>query len=362
MIKLFDMINENNTYPTHGINTKKKKPYMKILVIAVGIVLVLCLGTSLYCTACARTLPEGQSVEVTIDEGSSSWVIADKMAKAGVVDNTFVFRLTVTEMGADSSLKAGTYIFEGGKSVRDYVQILCDGPDATSPKVVVHEGMRLSKIAEAVDATTKGRVSSQDFINAASDASKYANDYDFLSELGTNSLEGFLFPKTYAVSSKDSAEDIVRKMLDSFREETKDLNWDYPKSCNLTMWEAVTLASIVEKESAEGMHGKVASVFYNRLNGGMHVNSDATTAYEVGHDPTPEEIHSNSPYSTYTNYGLPPTAICSPGIDALRAVCWPEQTNYLFFVFKTNEKGELEYRFSETFEEHQQAIIDLGLV
>lgn len=356
------MIQKNTTYPIHGTYEKKKKPFMKILVIAVAVVLLICLGTSLYCSACARTLPEGQSVEVTIDEGSSTIVIADKMAKSGVVDNPFVFRLTVTEMGADSSLKAGTYIFEGGKSVRDYVQILCDGPDSTSPKIVVHEGMRLSKIAEAVNSATRGRISASDFIDETSNASKYANDYDFLKEVGTASLEGFLYPKTYAVSSKDSVEDIVRKMLDQFKEEIKDLDFSYPKSCNLSLWEAVTLASIVEKESAEGMHGKVASVFYNRLNGGMHVNSDATTAYEVGHDPTPEEIHSNSPYSTYTNYGLPPTAICSPGIDALRAVCWPEQTNYLFFVFKTNEKGELEYRFSENFDEHQQAIIDLGLV
>lgn len=94
----------------------------------------------------------------------------------------------------------------------------------------------------------------------------------------------------------------------------------------------------------------------------MHINSDATTAYEVGHDPSPEELHSQSAYSTYTNYGLPPTPICSPGIEALRAVCFPEQTSYLYFVFKNDENGELQYRFSETFEEHQQAIIDLGLV
>lgn len=122
------------------------------------------------------------------------------------------------------------------------------------------------------------------------------------------------------------------------------------------------MASIVEKESADGVRDKVASVFYNRLSSGMHINSDATTAYEVGHDPSPEEIHAQSAYSTYTNYGLPPTPICSPGIEALRAVCYPAKTDYLFFVFKTDENGELQYRFSNTFEEHQQAIVDLGLV
>ena len=284
------------------------------------------------------------------------------MSKAGVVENPAVFTATVTEMGAEASLQAGTYIFEGGKTVREYVEILCEGPDKYSPKIVVHEGMRLTKIADAVQDATKSRIKAQDFINAASDASVYASDYEFLNDVGNNTLEGFLYPKTYAVSSTDSVSDIIKKMLDQFKEETKDLNVDYPKSKNLTLWEAVTLASIVEKESAQGVQGKVASVFYNRLSSGMHINSDATTAYEVGHDPTPEELHSQSPYSTYTNYGLPPTPICSPGIEALRAVCFPEETNYLYFVFKTDDNGELQYRFSVTFEEHQQAIIDLGLV
>ena len=90
----------------------------------------------------------------------------------------------------------------------------------------------------------------------------------------------------------------------------------------------------------------------------MYLNSDATTAYEVGHDPTPEEIHRDSPYSTYTNYGLPPTPICSPGLDSLNAVAHPNQTNYLYFYFKTDDNGQTHYYFSENFEEHQNAIID----
>lgn len=157
------------------------------------------------------------------------------MSKAGVVENPAVFTATVTEMGAEASLQAGTYIFEGGKTVREYVEILCEGPDKYSPKIVVHEGMRLTKIADAVQEATKSRIKAQDFINAASDASVYASDYEFLSDVGNNSLEGFLYPKTYAVSSTDSVGDIVRKMLDQFKEETKDLNLDYPKSKNLTL-------------------------------------------------------------------------------------------------------------------------------
>lgn len=284
------------------------------------------------------------------------------MQSAGVVDNPAVFTATVTEMGAEASLKPGTYIFEGGKSVRDYVQMLCDGPDAYAPKVVVTEGMRLKDIASAVENTTQGRIKAQDFIDATSDASVYAKDYDFLKTAGNNHLEGFLFPKTYSVSSSDSVSDIVKKMLDQFGKETKDLDLSYPNSHNLSFYDMLILASIVEKESASGTEKKVASVFYNRISSGMHINSDATTAYELGRNPTAEEVHANTPYSTYTNYGLPPTPICSPSLEIIEAVCHPDNTNYLFFAFNKNADGEMEYRFSENFDDHQQALIDLGIV
>lgn len=342
------------------MHKRTKKPLILIL-ISCGIIAALIVAIFFIVPGCSKTLPEGQTAEVTIEEGSSTWTIADKMSKAGVVENPAVFTATVTEMGAEASLKAGTYIFEGGKSVREYVEILCEGPDKYSPKLVVSEGMTLAKIAEVVEKATNSRIKADEFKQVAGDASVYANDYDFLNIVGHNSLEGFLFPKTYAVTSKDTATDIVRKMLDQFVSETKDLNLDYPKSQNLNLWEAVTLASIVEKESADGVRDKVAGVFYNRLRIGMYLNSDATTAYEVGHDPSSAEVHAHTPYSTYTNYGLPPTAICSPGIEAIRAVCFPEESNNLYFVFKTDENGELQYRFSATYEEHQQAIRELGL-
>ncbi len=284
------------------------------------------------------------------------------MQRAGVVDNPAVFTATVAEMGAEASLKPGTYIFEGGKSVREYVQILCDGPDAYGPKVVVTEGMRLRDIAKAVEDTTKKRITENDFINATSDASVYASDFEFLKEADTNSLEGFLFPKTYSVSSKDSVTDIVYQMLNQFKKETQNLDLSYPSSQNLSFYDMLILSSIVEKEAADGTASKVASVFYNRISSGMYINSDATSAYELGHNPTAEEVHANTPYSTYANFGLPPTPICSPSLEIMEAVCNPEKTSYLFFVFKQNDQGQLEYRFSETFEEHQQAIVDLGLV
>ena len=110
------------------------------------------------------------------------------------------------------------------------------------------------------------------------------------------------------------------------------------------------LASIVEKESSgdDGIRAQVASVFYNRL-GNMgdpnygFLQSDATTAYEVGRDPTAEDVATDAPYNTYTNQGLPPTPICSPGLACLQAVCAPAETNYYFFYFAPDEAGVMQY-------------------
>ena len=185
----------------------------------------------------------------------------------------------------------------------------------------------------------------------------YAASYSFLADAGTNSLEGFLFPKTYAVADDATADSLVRMMLDQFQKETAGLDWSYPQSQGLSIYDAVNLASIVEKESSgdEQIRAQVAAVFYNRLETTGEpsygfLQSDATTAYEVGHDPTPEEVHAETPYSTYTNKGLPPTPICSPSLDCLKAVCAPDQESlgkYFFFYFEGDS-----YYFTETYEDH----------
>ena len=117
----------------------------------------------------------------------------------------------------------------------------------------------------------------------------------------------------------DTADAVVRMMLDQFRNEISALDWSYPESKGLSIYDAVSLASIVEKESSgdEQIRSQVAAVFYNRLSSSNKetfgfLQSDATTAYEVGHDPSAEEVQADTPYSTYANAGLPPTPICSP--------------------------------------------------
>ena len=352
------------TYDTSYIRPKKSKaPAIVAAVLAVLVVGGLAWGAlTLFNSWSAQSvelLAEGQEATITVAEGAGAKVVGEQLAEARLVSNAGDFTKRVNEMGVDSQLKPGTYTFAGGMSLDAIINQLTAGPVANA--LTISEGSTLEAVAQSVATFTENRITADAFTAAASDASSYAADYDFLADAGTNSLEGFLFPKTYEIGDDATAESVVRMMLDQFKTETSGLDWSYPQSQGLTIYDAVKLASIVERESSgdEQIRAQVASVFYNRLNNFGDPNygflqSDATTAYELGHDPTPEDIKNPTPFNTYTNTGLPPTPICSPGLDCLQAVCNPAQTNYFFFYFAPDESGTMQYYFSETYEEHQQ--------
>lgn len=352
------------TYDTSYIRPKKSKaPAIVAAVLAVLVVGGLAWGALTLFNSCSaqsvELLAEGQEATITVAEGAGAKVVGEQLAEARLVSNAGDFTKRVNEMGVDSQLKPGTYTFAGGMSLDAIINQLTAGPVANA--LTIPEGSTLEAVAQSVATFTENRITADAFTAAASDASAYAADYDFLADAGTNSLEGFLLPKTYEIGDDAAAESVVRMMLDQFKTETSGLNWSYPQSQGLTIYDAVKLASIVERESSgdEQIRAQVASVFYNRLNNFGDPNygflqSDATTAYELGHDPTPEDIKNPTPFNTYTNTGLPPTPICSPGLDCLQAVCNPAQTNYFFFYFAPDESGTMQYYFSETYEEHQQ--------
>lgn len=147
-------------------------------------------------------------------------------------------------------------------------------------------------------------------------------------------------------------------MLSQFNTEVENLNYSYAEDHGLTPYQALILASVVEREAASDNQKEVASVFYNRLGIDMPLQSDATTAYVVGGDPTPEDLKVDGPFNTYLNKGLPAGPICSPGLSCIEAVLDPAQTNYYYFVFYPNDNGGMDYFFNETYEGHQQAIAD----
>jgi UPF0755 protein len=137
-----------------------------------------------------------------------------------------------------------------------------------------------------------------------------------------------------------------------------NIDYSYAESKNLTEYDVLILASIVERESASDVRAEVSSVFYNRLSGGMQLQSDATTAYLVNGDPTPEDLENTAenPYNTQYNYGLPPGPICSPSVESIEAAAHPADTNYLYFFFQEDSSGKMQYYFSENYDDHLAAI------
>lgn len=358
---------EFRTYDTSAIRPKKSKKPIIALVAAIAVIVVIVVALFIN-TSCAEAAndhlaPDGEQVTVQIAEGSTLPVIADSLYDAGLVVRKGEFTSAVNAKGAASSLQSGVYTLEGGMSNDELVDALVAGPSANKAGVTVPEGATLAAIASAVETAYNGSITADQFQSAASNASKYAKDYSFLSDAGKHSLEGFLFPKTYDLIVDATAEDVVRQMLDQYQTEVASLDYSYPRSKDMSNYDALILASIVEKEATDDTRTKVAAVFYNRLgNSGSPsygtLGSDATTAYEVGEDLENYNWSTKSPYNTRVTKGLPPTPICSPSIESLQAVLSPESDfeDYYFFSFWTNEQGGVDYYFDKTYDEHQRTI------
>lgn len=350
---------EFRTYDTSYINPRSKVPQgptLIAIVIAVVMAIVLLIAVPSCSRGCSSTdlVQPGTTVEVTVPDGASAQQIGQALVDAKLIANASDFTDAVKSSDAASQLKPGDYRIEGGTSAADIVSMLVSGPSTNT--LVVPEGYTVSRTADAVEKATDGAVTADDFKAAAANASAYADDYPFVADAYNNSLEGFLFPKTYTLPKDATADSIVRMMLDQYEQEVQNLDYSYAESQGLSAYDVLKLASVVERESDANTRADVASVFYNRLAANTALQSDATIAYVVGHDPTHDDLSVDSPYNTYQHKGLPAGPICSPGLDSLQAACQPNQTDYLYFYFTKNDDGSLNYYFSKTYDEHLQAI------
>ena len=239
--------------------------------------------------------------------------------------------------GFDTRLKAGEYLFEPKMSLKDILEKL------TSGKVIMHkltlpEGLTSAQMLALIDKN------------------------ELLSGKITQSVsEGELFPETYAFAKGESKNEIIKKAKKQMQ---KNLNkvWQQrnPDIIIRNKEELLIMASLIEKETGvNAERTKVASVFYNRLNINMPLQTDPTVIYaltygqtDLGRSLTRKDLNFDSPYNTYLYKGLPPTPICNPGLKALQAAANPEQTPYFYFV----ADGNGGHRFATTLNEHNQNI------
>jgi len=164
-------------------------------------------------------------------------------------------------------------------------------------------------------------------------------------------LEGFLFPDTFELERHASAADLVQRQLEDFKQRIAGVDMAYARSKNLTTYDVLTIASMIEDEAvSEGDRRKVAAVVYNRLHEGMPLGIDATIRFATGNYSEPlteSELAVDSPYNTRTNAGLPPGPINSPGLAAIEAAAHPAKVGYLFYVVKPGACNELAFSATE---------------
>jgi uncharacterized YceG family protein len=242
-------------------------------------------------------------------------------------------------------------------------------PPAPKPlKIIFPEGFSRLDMAERITAVNKiavskrnvhPRLSANAYLAATQSStlpSTFAHDHK------RRSLEGFLFPATYDFAPRTTSAQLVKAQLAAFRTNWAKLDLAYAKSKNLTPYDVLTIAAMVEKETlAPDERRLVAAVIYNRLHDGMTLGIDATLRYGL-HIPPTESIHQSqldnpTPYNTRLHSGLPPTPIANPGLASLRAAAHPAKVNYLFYARKADHKHHF---FTASDAEFQQFLATHG--
>ncbi len=348
---------------------------LKIISI-VGLALLIVVGSVSffeYWTDRERAEEIGRPVTITIVEDDDGSTVAEKLTDAELINSGLYFE-TRFRFSADD-LQPGTYTLRHGMSVSEIIEAVsvpgADEPDATieapgqAITVTFIEGERIEQYAQTlVEAGWEG--DPQAFIDAAYTPAN-PGQWDFLSDLPEGaSLEGFLFPDTYNLPSNDSAQNVIDRMLDNFDNRFDESMRQAASDQGLSVFEVVTMASIVEREAqAEEERVTVAGLYLNRLNQGMALQADPTIQYSVGTaDDWWPQLNGDliarafdQPYNTYNedlNPGLPPGPIANPGLRALQAVLQPEEHEFIYMVAKNDGSGT--HAFTSSLEEHGQNI------
>jgi UPF0755 protein len=283
--------------------------------------------------------PSSANITVVIPRGSHLGGIGDRLEQAGVVENGQIFAIGARLFSSGRSLQAGEYEFAAGLSQRDVMQQMIDGR-TVKRRLTIPEGLTVAEIVNVI---------------------RQAEGLDGDLADNTPLPEGSLLPETYFYSWGDSRAGMIERMRAAMQKTLAELWTERAAKLPLeTPMGAVTLASIVEKETAvPEERPRVAAVFYNRLSRGMKLQSDPTVIYALTDGKAPlgrplahADLEIPSPYNTYVTAGLPPGPIANPGRASLLAALHPLATQELYFV----ADGSGGHAFATTLDEHTRNV------
>lgn len=300
-----------------------------------------------------------------ISPGETAATIAPRLQTARLITDAELFRLLAEHEGADVELQAGEYQLRPNMTMWEILDIFREGR-VYEVTITIIEGWRSEEIAAYLESL--GLVNSQEFLSLVKGGSF---PHDFLNDHPAGaSLEGYLFPDTYSFPPRIGARGIIEIMLQNFGSRFSPQMRDMAASRGVSIYEVVTLASMVEREAVLAEERPlIAGVLFNRLAVGMLLEADATVQYALGYNPetgswwnnlqgiSPREV--DSPYNTYLYSGLPPGPIANPGLASLLAVLEPAETTY-YYYYANYALGDGSHVFAETYEQHLENIARYG--
>jgi UPF0755 protein len=298
-------------------------------------------------------------VRFTVNSGDSPAVISQNLAAKNLITDAELFVDYVRAEGLDVELEAGTYFLNQAQTIPEIALTLTDSRFSQITFTII-PGWRLEQVVEAIDANPLFAFSGSEFYSLV--RSGAATDPAFARRVGLPSgasLEGFLFPDTYQLAPETTPEMLVETLTGAFLEAVGGELETAAAAQGLSLFEVVTMASIVQREAVHtDEQPLIAGVYYNRLDAGMRLEADPTVQYGLDNQRgtwwariTQADYQGvDSPYNTYRNFGLPPGPIANPGIDAIRASIYPEESDYFYFRADCRDDGY--HEFARNYTEH----------
>lgn len=296
--------------------------------------------------------PNGTEQNFTVTQGESILSIANRLQESNLISNADAFFDYVVYTGIDLTIQSGEFTLSPAQSIIDIAQAL-QKFSPTDATLVILAGWRIEEIAASLP--TSGLV-----IDPATFISSASNPPEVLSFASPITMEGFFYPDTYTIPRETTIDELLEIIGRNFTTHiTADMQNAFTNR-GLTLYQAVTLASIVQREAVHIEEApQIASVYLNRLAINMKLDADPTVQYALGYQldtnswwKSPlslDDLQIVSPYNTYQNLGLPPTPISNPSLEALMAVAFPESTPYYFFRAACDGSGY--HVYSVTLEE-----------
>lgn len=295
----------------------------------------------------------------TVAPGTTAATVGDNLFASGLIADAELFRAYARYAGLDSQLEAGTYFVSEAQTIPEIALLLTDSSQSSIPFRIL-EGWRREEIAQAIDTNPLLQFSGMDFLSATAAGATIPPDFAAYVGLPPGApVEGFLYPDTYALPPDVTPTGLRDTLLETFQARVGPELQEAAQQAGFSLYESVTLASIVEREAViQSEQPLIASVYLNRLAIGMTLDADPTVQYGIGYRDgawwpsiTQADYRTAiSPYNTYLNPGLPPGPIANPALPAIRAAIFPAESPYTYFRATCAQDGY--HVFATTFEEH----------